>query len=72
MYNPTKEKEGNSNLLYPEEKEMQANKNQSQNKEKRLYTNRLNLNENTTSNSLWSYSQCQKEDHRFMMECSEF
>ena len=71
-YNPTKEKEGNSNLLYPEEKEMQANKNQSQNKEKRLYTNRLNLNENTTSNSSWSYSQCQKEDHRFMMECSEF
>ena len=48
--NTTTETEGN-NLLDPKEKEMQFNKTQSYNKEKEFYINRLNFNEDTTSDS---------------------
>ena len=71
MDNPTKDTQENNNLLDPKEKEMQVNKSQSQNVEKELYTDRLNLNENMMSDSLLSCSQSKKNDHEFMIECSE-
>ena len=70
--NPTKDAEENNNLLDPKEiEEIQVNKTLSQNKEKELYKDRSNFNENIMSNSLLSCSQCKKDDHELMIECSE-
>ena len=68
--NTTTETEGN-NLLDSKEKKMQVNKTQSQNNEKKLYINWLNFNEDTTFDSASSCSQCEKDDHEFMIKCSE-
>ena len=68
--NCTKETEENNNLFDPKEKEI-ANKTQSQNKENEIHTGGLNLNENATSDSLSSCSQCKKYDNEFMIECNE-
>ena len=72
MDNPTKETEENNNLNDPKDKEVQVNKTQSRNKENGLHKDRLNLNENTTSDFLPSCSQCKRDDNEFMIECSEY
>ena len=70
--NPAKQTEENNNLLDPKEiEEIQVNTTQSQNKEKEHYTDRSSLNGNIISDSLLSCSQCKKDDHEFMIECSE-
>ena len=53
----TKETEESYNLFDPKEKKTQVNKTQSQDREKELNTDRLNLNENVTSNSSLSCSK---------------
>ena len=59
MDDSTKETEENNNFFDPKEKEI-ANKTQSQNKENEIHTDGLNFNENATSDSLSSCSQCKK------------
>ena len=71
MGNLAKETEENKNLLDPKEKQMQVTKTQLQNKENELHIDRLNVNKNTTSDSLSSCSQCKKGDKEFMIECNE-
>ena len=70
MDDSTKETEENNNFFDPKEKEI-ANKTQSQNKENEIHTDGLNFNENATSDSLSSCSQCKKGENEFMIECSE-